>query len=117
MKNNWIIFYLSEQDRVVAEILKSMIQSKKEIRCEVRNVSYLGILANYDKIILCSLERSKNPIKDRILMNYNGKDRWYQKCSYLEFFERSTYNNFYPSRTTQDYYEFLCQKTIDNFFV
>lgn len=117
MKNNWIIFYLSENDKIAAEMLKSMIQSKEKIRCEVRNISYLGELCLYEKIILCSLELSKNLLKERILSNYRGKERWYQKCSYLEYFPRQSFDNFYPGKTTQDYYEFLCQKTIENFFV
>jgi len=108
----FIIFYLSENDRKIAEILRAMIYNKDQVRCEVRNVSYLGNLAIYDLVILCTTENVKLSL--RISENYRGNERWYHKVRDIEKFSFESYKKFYPGKNINDYYEFIAEKTIPN---
>lgn len=109
----FIIFYFSENDKKIAEILRAMIYNKDQVRCEVRNVSYLGDLSVYDLIILCSIEANFK-LSHRIHENYNGRERWYHKVRDIEKFSLESYKKFYPGKNIEDYYEFIAEKTIPN---
>lgn len=106
--NKYLILYLTEDDRRFAEAVKAEIQSKKEIRCEVRNCSYLGFLEGYKAVIIASFN-DKYKIERQISANYPNwpKIKTTHKNDNYPF---SSYQKYHYGKTYDDYIEFISSR-------